>query len=69
MRIAISIAASGLHGGIVVASRSIAAHGTPPQKPDPQYRKQDHIIFAALAVPIFAVTFVIVALVVTLGQR
>ena len=33
----------------------MAAHGTPPQKPDPQYRKQDHIIFAALAVPIFAI--------------
>ncbi|HEX6061466.1 MAG TPA: hypothetical protein VL333_03325 [Candidatus Saccharimonadales bacterium] len=47
----------------------MAAHGTPPQKPDPQYRKQDHVIFAALALPIFAVTFLIIALVVTLGQR
>lgn len=47
----------------------MAAHGTPPEKPDPQYRKQDHIIFAALAVPIFAVTLVIIALVVTLGQK
>ena len=36
---------------------------------DPQYRKQDHVIFAALALPIFAVTFLIIALVVTLGQR
>lgn len=48
----------------------MADHPTPPAgKPDPQYRQQDHIIFAALAIPIFAVTFVIIALVVTLGQR
>ncbi|HEX9495504.1 MAG TPA: hypothetical protein VGA38_07080 [Candidatus Limnocylindria bacterium] len=38
-------------------------------KPDPQYRQQDHIIFAALAIPIFVVSFVIIALIVTLGQR
>lgn len=69
MRIAISIAASGFHDRIVVASRAMAAHGTPPNKPDPQYRKQDHIIFAALAVPIFAVSFLIIALIVTLGQH
>lgn len=36
---------------------------------DPEYRKQDHIIFMALALPIFAVTIFIIALVVTLGQR
>lgn len=48
----------------------MAAHGTPPpHKPDPQYRQQDHIIFAALALPIFAVTLLIVALIVTLGQH
>lgn len=48
----------------------MADHPTPPAgKPDPQYRQQDHIIFAALALPIFAVTFLIIALVVTLGQR
>jgi hypothetical protein len=46
------------------------AHHTPPSgKPDPQYREQDHIIFAALAIPIFLVSFVIIALIVTLGQR
>jgi hypothetical protein len=46
------------------------AHHTPPSgKPDPQYRKQDHIIFAALAIPIFLVSFVIIALIVTLGQH
>jgi uncharacterized membrane protein len=48
----------------------MADHETPPpHKPDPQYRQQDHIIFAALAVPIFLVSFVIIALIVTLGQR
>ena len=48
----------------------MAAHGTPPtHKPDPQYRKQDHVIFAVLALPIFLVSFVIIALIVTLGQR
>lgn len=48
----------------------MAAHPTPPtRKPDPQYRQQDHIIFAALALPIFAVSFLIIALIVTLGQR
>jgi len=39
------------------------------QKPDPQYRQQDHIVFAALAVPIFVVSFLIIALIVTLGQK
>ena len=48
----------------------MTAHGTPtPHKPDPQYRPQDHIIFATLAIPIFAVTFLIIALIVTLGQK
>ncbi|MEA2662674.1 MAG: hypothetical protein QOH08_2246 [Chloroflexota bacterium] len=40
-----------------------------PHRPDPQYRAQDHIIFAALALPIFAVSIVIIALIVTLGQH
>ena len=45
-------------------------HDTPvAHEPDPQYRQQDHIVFAALAVPIFVVSFVIIALIVTLGQR
>ena len=48
----------------------MAAHGTPSShKPDPQYRQQDHVVFAALAIPIFLVTFMIIALVVTLGTR
>jgi len=47
----------------------MADHGTPPPKPDPQYRHQDHIIFMALAIPIFVVSFVIIALIVTLGQH
>lgn len=48
----------------------MADQPTPPaRKPDPQYRQQDHIIFAALALPIFAVTLLIIGLVVTLGQR
>jgi hypothetical protein len=48
----------------------MAAPATPPpHEPDPQYRPQDHIIFAALALPIFAVSFVIIALIVTLGQH
>ena len=47
----------------------MAAPGTPPHKTDPQFRKQDHIIFAVLAVPIFAVSFLIIALIVTLGQH
>jgi len=48
----------------------MAAHGTPSShKPDPQYRQQDHVVFAALVIPIFVVTFVIVVLVVTLGPR
>ena len=47
----------------------MADHGTPPRKTDPQYRQQDHIIFAALALPIFAVSFLIIALIVTLGQH
>lgn len=38
-------------------------------KPDPQYRPQDHLVFAALALPIFAVSIVIIALVVTIGTR
>ena len=38
-------------------------------KPDPQYRQQDHVVFAALALPIFAVTLVIIALIVTFGQK
>lgn len=41
----------------------------PSPKPDPQYRQQDHVVFAALAIPIFVVTFAIIALVVTLGPR
>jgi hypothetical protein len=47
------------------------AHHTPPPsgKPDPQYRQQDHIIFMALAIPIFVVSFLIIALIVTLGQH
>jgi hypothetical protein len=57
------------HDRIVVISRAMAAHGTPPQKPDPQYRKQEHIIFAALALPIFAVSFLLIALIVTIGQK
>jgi len=40
-----------------------------PHKTDPQYRQQDHIVFAALAIPIFVVSFVIIALIVTLGQH
>ena len=45
-------------------------HETPaPHKPDPQYRQQDHIVFAALAIPIFVVSFLIIALIVTLGQK
>ena len=65
MRSAISI------GEMLCASLSLMAdHGTPaPRKPDPQYRQQDHIIFAALALPIFAVSFLIIALIVTLGQH
>ena len=48
----------------------MAAHGTPSShKPDPQYRQQDHLVFAALALPIFAVSVVIIALVVTLGTH
>jgi hypothetical protein len=46
------------------------AHGTPSsRKPDPQYRQQDHVIFAALAIPIFVVTIVIITLVVTFGTH
>ena len=48
----------------------MAAHGSPaPQKSDPQYRQQDHVIFAALVLPIFLVTIVIIMLVVTFGTR
>ncbi|MDQ6857844.1 MAG: hypothetical protein M3Z65_02490 [Chloroflexota bacterium] len=47
----------------------MAAHGTPPHKPDPQYRQQDHIIFAALAIPIFLVSILIIVLIVTTGQH
>ncbi len=47
----------------------MAAHGTPPHKPDPQYRQQDHIIFAALAIPIFLVSILIIVLIVTMGQH
>ena len=47
----------------------MAAHETPPAKTDPQYRQQDHLIFAALALPIFAVSILIIALIVTLGQH
>ena len=48
----------------------MTGHSTPPtRKPDPQYRQQDHIVFAALAIPIFAVSFLIIALIVTLGQH
>jgi len=50
--------------------RAMADHGTPPpRKADPQYRQQDHIVFAALALPIFAVTVLIITLIVTLGQH
>jgi len=53
-----------------LAFRPMDGHGTPPpHKRDPQYRQQDHIIFAALALPIFAVSFLIIALIVTLGQK
>lgn len=45
------------------------AHKAPQHKPDPQYRHQDHIIFAVLALPIFAVSLLIIALIVTLGQK
>lgn len=48
----------------------MAAHGAPPaHKPDPQYRQQDHVIFAALAIPIFVVSFLIIGLIVTLGTH
>ena len=47
----------------------MAAQGTPPHKPDPQYRQQDHIIFAALAIPIFLVSVLIIVLIVTMGQH
>lgn len=48
----------------------MAADGAPSShKPDPQYRQQDHVIFAALVLPIFAVTILIIALVATLGTR
>lgn len=48
----------------------MAHHDSPTaQRPDPQYRQQDHVIFAALAIPIFVVTFFIIALIVTLGVR
>ncbi len=48
----------------------MTAHGTPSShKPDPQYRQQDHLIFAALAIPIFVVSFLIIALIVTLGTH
>jgi hypothetical protein len=45
-------------------------HGAPSaHKPDPQYRQQDHVIFAALAIPIFVVSFIIIALIVTVGTH
>lgn len=48
----------------------MAAYGTPAShKPDPQYRQQDHLVFAALALPIFVVSVVVIALVVTLGTH
>lgn len=48
----------------------MAGHDAPSQhSPDPQYRQQDHVIFAALAIPIFVVSFVIITLVVTLGTH
>lgn len=48
----------------------MAAHGTPSSpKPDPQYRQQDHVVFAALAIPIFVVTALIIVLIVTFGTR
>ena len=48
----------------------MAAYGTPSShKPDPQYRQQDHLVFAALALPIFVVSVVVIALVVTLGTH
>jgi hypothetical protein len=58
-----------LRGGFAVAYLAMDAHETPPRKPDPQYRQQDHIIFAALALPIFAVSILIIALIVTIGQH
>jgi hypothetical protein len=65
MRIAVSIGRR-----YALAFFVLAAHETPPpRKPDPSYREQDHIIFAALAIPIFAVSFVAIALIVTIGQR
>lgn len=48
----------------------MAAHGTPsPHNTDPQYRQQDHVVFAALAIPIFVVSLLIIALIVTFGTR
>jgi hypothetical protein len=48
----------------------MATHGTPPtHNPDPQYRQQDHLIFAALAIPIFVVSFLIIVFIVTVGTR
>ncbi len=38
-------------------------------KPDPQYRQQDHVIFAMLALPVFAITVITIALVVTFGTH
>ena len=38
-------------------------------KPDPQYRRQDHVIFAMLVLPVFAITFITIALIVTFGTR
>lgn len=48
----------------------MAAHGTPSShKPDPQYRQQDHVIFAALAIPIFVISVITIGLIVTLGTH
>ena len=48
----------------------MAAHGTPSShKPDPQYRQQDHVVFVTLALPVFAITVITIALIVTFGTR
>lgn len=45
------------------------AHETDAAASAADFRHQDHVIFAVLAIPIFAVTFFIIGLVVTLGPR
>ena len=47
----------------------MAEHGEHPQKVNEPPRLEDHLVYALLALPVFAVTVLIVVLIATFGTK